>query len=386
MAHGRKNPTIRDVARAAGVSIATVSHVLNDRREKVSSETRERVLRVVRELRYRLPPKEDGQTAMRTYNIALAIPDLAVPIRLTDTYFSETMLGAAEVALSSGYSLTVVAERVWDQVGQAARRRFDGRCDGILMLAPSALGDAVQQLWERGLPVVSMGSRLRLEGVSTVDVDNLRVGEMAAELFLRHGHRRVAYLGVSKGQASTYERFEGFRQTFEAAGLAEGIAGYVLDDQPDLAEVKRSPSRSLRRVAGLMKFLGYESRTGDAAWLLEQIGPEVTALFVWHDAFARQLVDALVRAGVRVPEDLSVVSVDNNEYFALGDPPLTSIAQDVPAICRAATRILIDHIENPDRRAEHVLIAPELVDRGSVAAPRQGPLRLAASDQQPVAP
>ncbi len=382
MAHGRKNPTIRDVARAAGVSIATVSHVLNDRREKVSAETRERVLRVVRELRYRLPPKEDGQTAMRTHNIALVIPDLSVPIRSNDFYFGQTILGATEVALSSGYSLTVVAERVWDQVGQAARRKFDGRCDGILMLAPSALGDAVQQLWERGLPVVSMGSRLRLEGVSTVDVDNLRVGEIAAELFLEKGHRRVAYIGISNSQASTYERFEGFRQTFEAAGLAAGVAGFILDDQPEAEEIKHSPSRSLRRVAGSMRFLGRRATEVDPAWLLEQIGHDVTGLFVWHDAFARGLVDAFLRAGVRVPEELSVVSVDNNENFVLGDPPLTSIAQDVPVISRTAARILIDHIENPDRHAEHVLIAPELVDRGSIVAPRQGRLCLRTPSEQ----
>ncbi|MEJ5171895.1 MAG: LacI family DNA-binding transcriptional regulator, partial [Fimbriimonadales bacterium] len=319
MLQSGKNPTIRDVARAAGVSIATVSHVLNDRREKVSSETRERVLKVVRELRYRLPPKEEGQTAMRTFNVAVTISDMAVPISPFNTYLAETILRSAEVCLQRGYSLTVVAERVWDQVGQVARRRFDGRCDGILMVAPSALGDALQQLWERGLPVVSMGSRLRLQGISTVDVDNLRVGEIAAELLLKHGHRKVAYVASGADQASTYERFEGLLQTFEAAGLAEGVSGLVLDAQPDGTAVRSSPSRSLRRTAGRLRFVGRKMREADAATLMELLGEDVTGLFFWHDALARTFVTRFTEAGVRIPEDLSVIGVDNNPYFTEPD-------------------------------------------------------------------
>ncbi|MCX7799571.1 MAG: LacI family transcriptional regulator [Fimbriimonadales bacterium] len=376
MRPSRKNPTIRDVAKAAGVSIATVSHVLNDRREKVSNETRERVMRAVRELRYRLPPKEDRQTAIPTHNVAFVVSDLMPPLRPEPDYMVDALLAAIAVLASRGYSLTFVAERVWDAVGEAARRKFDGRCDGVLLLAPPAFGEGAKLLWERGLPVASIGARLKVQGVSNVDVDNHRVGELAAELFLKHGHRKVAYVADWNQQVSTYERFEGFLQAFEAAGMPDAPIGVVLDEPPSPEQVRQAQSRSLKQTWSKMRYLGREIRGADAQGLLNCLGSDVTGILFWDDGMARHWVTQLVRAGVRIPEDLSVIGVNNLERLVCPEPRITSIAQDVGLISRTATSILLAHIEDPERPAENVLIAPELVDRGSVAAPRKGPLVL----------
>lgn len=376
MRPARKNPTIRDVAKTAGVSIATVSHVLNDRREKVSDETRERVLRAVRELRYRLPPMEDRQTAMPTRNVAFVVSDLVPPLRPEPGYMVDALLGAIDVLASRGYSLTFVAERVWDSVGEAARRKFDGRCDGVLLLAPPAFGDGVKLLWERGMPVTAIGARLKLHGVSNVDVDNHRVGELAAELFLKHGHRRVAYVADWNSQVSTYERFEGFLQAFESSGIAEAPIGVVLDEPPSPEQVRQTASRSLKQTWPKLRFVGRAARDADARTLIDCIGPDVTGVLFWDDNMARRWATLLQQAGVRIPEELSVIGVNNIERLVYGEPNLTSIAQDVGLISRTATNILLAHVEDPERPAENVLIAPELVDRGSVVEPRKGPLRL----------
>lgn len=370
-----KKPTIRDVAKASGVSIATVSHVLNNRNQKVGADTRDRVLAAIRELRYRPTPKEENQLAIRTMNIGFVVGDAMLPLSNKDDYFMTALQEVIEVAAAKGYSVTIVVERVWDAVGSAARRRFDGRCDGVVLLAPILTGETIQALWERGTPLVTVGTRLRMPGVSCVDVDNFRVGEIAAHELIKAGHKRIAFFSSEGRQASTYQRYDGFRSVFIREGLPlDGIVGCCADWPLPKDIVKKTHAPAVSAMAPLFRYCGREPGLHTAEEFLDFIGRDKTAVFFWNDSDARKYITMLQAAGVRIPEDLSVISVDNWPSWVIGTPNLTSIGQDLREVARTSAKLLIEKIEDHTQADKNIVVAPHLVERDSITHPREAPL------------
>ncbi|AIE87121.1 LacI family DNA-binding transcriptional regulator [Fimbriimonas ginsengisoli] len=331
--------TLRDVAKLSGVSVATVSNVLNARSDRVSPETRERVLAAVRQLRYRPTALEKNQKAIVAQNLGVMVTDLTKNPILLHGYFRNTLDGIMEAAMFRGWSVTIFAEKMWDDLGLAIRRSYDGRCDGLIVIAPIQDSETVRTLQERGVPLVLVGATAPLPGVSSVDIDNEAAGAMAATHLLELGHKRFAFIAVSSIVTASNERERAFRARLASAGF-DGDA------------VQTFRLREIQSIEALADILAQES-------------PRRTGVFCWHDAMAVDLIPLLQRRGVSVPRDMSFVGVDDDPKGQTMSPPLTTFHQPLHAIGKRAANLLIDRLGEDRLPDEVVRFGVELLPRGS---------------------
>ncbi len=344
--------TIRDVARATGFSTATVSHVINGRTERVGVETRARILSAIRELKYRPPAMEQGQKALLTRNIGVMASDLTKSPLLSSNhgYFLHVLDGIFESVFFRGFTATVSAERVWDDTGGSVRRSYDGRCDGVIFIAPTVDNPLVLSLQERGTPIVLVGTTAQIPDVSSVDVDNWAIGHAAAQHLVNLGHKTLAYIGRDELTRSSVEREAGFR-----AALGE-------------AQIPRENYQKLLA----RDFSGREVDVVNAILSLP-LSERPTGIMCWNDGMAADMIRLLRASGAHIPDDFSIIGVDNcpgaREYF----PGLTTFPQSLQAMGRRAANLLLDKLGEGHQPAEVVKFNSEMIVRESTAPPPANP-------------
>jgi DNA-binding LacI/PurR family transcriptional regulator len=322
--------------------------VLNARTDRVSQETRERVLAAVRELRYKPTALERGQKAILSQNLGVMVVDTTKNPISRHGYFREVLDGVLETAFFRGWSVTLFAEKTWGDLGLAIRRAYDGRCDGLIMIAPFKDSETVVTLQERGTPLVLVGTTPSVANVSSVDIDNVAIGVAAAKHLVELGHRRFAYVGHDFRSTSSCERWEGFRKGLKECGVNDAAISALLTRE--------------------MKGDDQEEREGNLVDRIVAMGHErPTALFFWHDDMAIEFMGCLQDRGLRIPDDLSVVGVDGMPEGEACEPAITSFRQPLHSLGRRAAQMLIDRLTDeasvhPD---EHVRFAIELIPRGS---------------------
>lgn len=330
--------TIGDVARLAGVSAGTVSNVLN-RPSYVAPETRARVENAIKELGFVPHPGARRYRAGRARTIGLAMADLDEPV------FVSVALGAEARAREFGVGVVIC-----NSGGDPAREDHNldllvqQRVQGIVISAVDEKSSRLQAVRNRGVPTVFV-DRVRLGGDATwVQVDDLLGGKLAAEYLLSRGHRKIAFHGDPKVSLKVQARLKGAQTAVQSSGVpAESI------------EVLKLPPWTLES--------GHE-----AAALIAQREPSdrPTAVFCSNDRSALGLVHALIRAGLRVPEDVAVVGYDDVSWAQASVVPLTTIRQPLPAVGASAVDILLRGFESPTQAPqEHVVLRPELVVRDS---------------------
>lgn len=341
--------TIREVAKACGVSTATVSHVLNGRFERVGDETRVRVLTTMRELGYRPPPMEERQKAINTRNLGFIAEDLSYSPIFTNSYFAYILDGILEAAGLQGWSTTIFIQRMWhSNIGQSIRRNYDGRCDGLLLMAPAFESETVNMLYERGIPMVMIGATSWIKGISSVDIDNRGTASAAATYLIEHGHKRIGYIAAGHKSISSREREEGYREALTAAGL-EMRPNWIFSRWEYREDWPKSVIDAFLAMPGTER---------------------PTAFVGWNDVLASQVVDAFVGCGISVPRDVSIVSIDDGPEASRSTPPLTTFRQPLQLIGKRSVELLIDHIADGDRFAETVRFSTHLVERQSVVPAR----------------
>lgn len=344
-------PNIREIARLCGVSTSTVSNVLHGRTGRVGAETREKVLRVVRELRYRPPAMEDRQKAIRTYNLGVLVDDISESPVVSNVYFQRVLDGVVEQGARHGYTATIFVAALWADPLQALRRHFDGRCDGMILVGGVHPDTVIKGLYERGIPMVTVGRSLEIPGVSNIDVDNRSVGYQATRYLLGLGHRDLAFVGYDPGHLSSLERANGFRQALHEFGLPEGSA-------------RLCPGAFIEHTGNL------------AVQAMVRQGALPTALVCASDPIAFGAIDELGRLGLSVPKDVSVIGVDDIPDCIQCDPPLTTIRQPLQVMGKRAVQQLIDKVESPDYPDESVTFSFEMIERASCAKAPSSPRRV----------
>lgn len=338
--------TIREVAKACGVSTATVSHVLNGRFERVGEETRTRVLSAMREMGYRPPPMEERQKAINTQNLGFMAEDLSYSPIFSNSYFGYVLDGILEAAGLQGWSTTIFIQRMWHaNIGQAIRRNYDGRCDGLLLMAPAYESETVNVLYERGVPMVMIGATSWIRGISSVDIDNRATAAAAAAYLIERGHTRIGFIAAGYKHISSREREEGYRQAMTIAGF-EPRPAWLINRQE----------------------LGDRWPHGVAdAYLAIPAAERPTAYVGWNDGLSCEVISALAARGIHVPRDVSIVSIDDGPEAARALTPLTTFRQPLQLIGKRSVELLIDHIADGGRFAETVRFSTHLVERDSVA-------------------
>jgi LacI family transcriptional regulator, galactose operon repressor len=331
----QRRVTIGDVAAEAGVSVATVSKVINGR-WGVAEETSARVQAVIADLGYQSSLVAQSLRRRRTNVLGILVVDI-------EPFSAELLKGAARAVHGSGYELVVFSGcgRADDQVGWEQRylSRVSGTlCDGAILVTPSSV-DATY-----GAPVVAVDHNAGSSSLPSVDSDNLAGAVAATEYLLGIGHRRIGFLSGRPDLESARLRERGYRTALKAAGL---------EVEPNLVRVG-----------------GYQSDSADeAARLMLERDDRPTAIFAANDVSAIAAMDAARTLGLAVPRDLSVIGFDNVPESALCEPPLTTIEQPIQRMGFEAVELLIGLIEQrPDLETQR-LLPTRLVTRGSCAAP-----------------
>jgi LacI family transcriptional regulator len=328
--------TIGDVADRAGVSIATVSRVVNGR-YGVATATNDRVRAVIDDLGYESSLVARSLRSQRTNVIGILVADI-------EPFSAELLKGAARALHGTAFEMVVYAAGQHNAEGWERRyvSRLSGTLtDGIILVTPTVTDVVSHQ------PVVAVDPHIGGSSMPTIDAQNFEGACALTEHLIGLGHRRIAFLAGRPDLDSARRREAGYRAALEAAGIA-------FDPR-------------LVRVGGFTQ----ESSEAPARELLT-LDPRPTAIFAANDLSAIQTMLTAAELGIRVPDDISVAGFDNIPESALTDPPLTTVDQSIQALGQAAVDSLLRLIEHPDQHDPqhpiHVTLPTRLVIRSTCAA------------------
>jgi LacI family transcriptional regulator len=331
----RTRVTIREIAELAGVSIATVSRVVNGR-DDVSEETREVVQRIVREHGYTANRSARGLSAGRTGFVGVIVPMVNPP------YFSSILSGAAEALDELDMRIVLCPTgHQHDREVTLLERLMHGTTDGALLILPEETNDELDVLVNHGYRFVVVDPLMRLdERISGVSSANTSGADQAMRHLLELGHRRIAAITGPQSGFATEER----RRGYHAALAAEGIM----------------PEPALE-VESNFQIEGGVTAGGQ----LLDLPDRPTAIFAFNDNLAIGLMQAARARGLRVPEDVSVVGFDDTELASILTPALTTVRQPLAEMGRMAVSLLTRALDNQHFEALHVELATRLIVRGS---------------------
>jgi len=303
--------TIKDVAKQAGVSHSTVSRALHGS-PLISDETVERIRQIAVEMGY--SPSAAARSLKTNRSHALGV----IVSNIDDPFFGEILQGIEEIAQGHGYSLLMAASQHNPEREQAIVQDMRERhVDGLVICSASFSAEQRRKLLEYGIPIVLVNNQAAEEYRYSIYHDDVDGSRQITRHLIELGHQHIAYLGNSLSGRTTLDRLTGFRQEMDSAGLA------VQDEY--VYEVPGS--RPEDGLAALEYFLALPERP--------------TALFCFNDMLAIGVLNGLHVAGIRVPEDISVVGFDNIVFSTYTNPPLTTLDQPKRYIGAEAARLIL---------------------------------------------
>ncbi|MFP4345723.1 MAG: LacI family DNA-binding transcriptional regulator [Anaerolineales bacterium] len=330
--------TMADVAREAGVSLMTVSRVVNNK-DGVSAATRQRIQTVIDRLGYRPSDIARGLVTKRTGTLGLVVPDVSNP------FFSEVARGAEHVAYAEGYNVFLCnTEEDVERELAVLKSLEEKRVDGLVLCSSRLEESELEAAVARHPAVVLVNRRSSGSNVSAVLIDDEAGGEMATRHLLQSGHRAIGFLTGPLASHSGRRRAYGHRA---ALAVAE------LDYNPDWTQ-RSAPTVDGGRRAARALLTAYD---------------ELTALFCYNDLVAVGALQACEELSYRVPEDITVVGCDDIPLAALITPSLTTVRGERYELGRQAMELLLRQIAGCPGTDEggcpEVVLQPELIVRAS---------------------
>ena len=329
-----KNVTIKDVARVAGVSYSTVSRALTNSPE-VSVKTRERILKLCREMNYTTNTVARAMVMKSTKLLGLIVTDISNPFMAELAYYIDRQ------ARARGYNIILCnSSRSLEQEREQFELMIGRKVDGVI-LAPSesASYDSLKPLLPR-MPTMFVGENLREAPESFVAVDNYRGAYMGVEYLCGLGHRRILYFGKRKGSTTHQLRDEGYAAACRAFGIEPLYCNNTF------------MSTSIKYGYQLAKQLFSRPR-------------DYTAIFAATDTNALGILQAAEECGLRIPGDLSLLGFDNIRDSSLPRIELSTVEQPKKLLASIAVDSLLDKIENDQTGYTHRVLMPTLIERSS---------------------
>jgi LacI family transcriptional regulator len=344
--------TIRDVARESGYSSSTVSIVLNSAplSRYIPADTKEKIATTAKRLGYRPNPLARSLRSQRSNIVGVMVFDI------TDPFCTPILRGLENSLYQASYlSLLADAHNEPRRFERYLEMLLDRRVEGLIVIANWLVTDIklLADLTERQVPTVVAGREHESDTVSTVSVDNESGAALALEHLYRLGHREIAFLRGPKALASSRQRWKGIRQFAQSAGL--DLDAKRIEELPESLD----PNSSFEAGARL---------TGE----LLRSGRNFTALMAYDDVTALGALRALKKAGMRVPEDCSVIGFDDVAQASLSVPSLTTVRQPMEAMGAMSVGIVLEAISAANQKRNLPVvrkkIAAELVVRESTRA------------------
>jgi LacI family transcriptional regulator len=334
----RRRATLKDVAQAVGVSQSTTSRALSGE-GYVAPAVRDRVRAAAEQLGYVPHAMARSLRKQVSRSIGVLVSDLR------NTFYADLAAGVASRARASGYTVMLVDDRgsVEDELS-AAEAFVATRTAGVIVTPVSA--GVSSYLLAQQTPVVEVDRQFSVGACDAVVVDNRAVARRVTEHLVALGHRRIALLVDETDWTTGAERSGGYRDALATAGLPV---------QPEL-----------------LVPVGWDidgARRASVGLLTQHDRP--TAVFAANNVLAEGLWRAVGDLGLRVPEDVSLVSFDDARWMSMVSPGMTAVAQDVVALGAAAVDLLLERIARPEEEPHTVVLEAEILPRGSTAAPRR---------------
>jgi LacI family transcriptional regulator len=327
-----RRPTIRDVAEQAGVSIATVSRVLNDRAD-VSVETRERVREVARAVGYSADPAARGLVTQRTQLVAVVVGDNAGHRDLSLLFFGKVMAAISRRLALSGYDSLLL---------QPSELGVHHRFDAAILIGIDGSDPLVTDLWVRSVPYVGVDVRVGGRRNAFVGSDHAAGVRLALRHLHELGHRRIAHIAGARNTVAGADRIAAFQHESRVLGLE------LVDEY--LREADFTSAGGYRETSALLA-----------------LDERPTAIVAASDLMALAALQAIRDAGLQPGREVAVVGFDDIEAAALAHPPLTTIRQDREKLGTLAAERALELIEHGDVRGNDTILPVELVVRASTA-------------------
>jgi len=318
--------TIRDVARAAGVSVATVSRVFNNS-GPVHEETRARIREVASALRYSPNSAARSLITAKSNTLGVLLPDLY------GEFFSEVIRGIDQTAQQQGYHVLVSSSHETQDRIEGAMRAMRGRVDGLIVMSPDIDAPTLAANLPDSLPVVLLNCAVEGTSYDAISVDNFGGAYAMVRHLLSTGRARVAIITGSSRNYDARERLRGYRAALHDTGVA-------LDDR-------------LEVPGDFTETGGYQAARAIAA-----LSPRPTAVFAANDAMAIGALSALRELGLTVPGDIAVAGFDDIPMARYMSPPLTSVHVEISELGARAMGVLLAAVQERNRHERRQLVLP----------------------------
>ncbi len=330
--------TMKDIARELGVSVVTVSKVVRNHTD-ISEETRQRVLKLIKNLNYHPNLAARALVTGKTYAAGLIVPDLVHP------FFAEVATGISNALRRKGYSLLISsAQGDPDLERQEIKRLLSRRLDALMIASAQLTVESFRRIEEQKVPYILIDRAFLGLPANFVGVDDIAVGRIATAHLISIGCRRIAHI---RGPATSTAmgRLEGYNQTLSGHGLTP-LQGYVVTGRSPDADSWLSGNEAMKKLL--------------------ELNPRPDGVFCYNDPIAVGVIDAILEAGLRVPQDIAIIGCGNLHFDKSLRVPLSSVDQQSATIGERAGKLVLSLIEAkspPPPRC--ILLEPKIVPRES---------------------
>lgn len=339
----RKRVGLREVAKAAQTSIATVSRVLNNT-GYVSEESRQRVLEAVRQLNYQPNLRAKGLRQRYSRTIGLIIPNLL------NAYYTALADQISLLLHQEGFQLLLSSTRDEVEIERNALQKLIGHdVDGLIWVPTAPDEQLLEHLYSQHIPTVCIVRQVRGGRLDAIVFEDFKGAKAATQALLKAGHRRIGYIGGDVCYSSNYDRWQGFLQAMQEAGIP--------------------PDECCVRLGALRSEWGAK-----AANELLSLKPPPTALFVASNAIMPGVIKTLRAHGIEIPRHISLICFDDLDWFSFSQPPISAVATSHTHLAQACVELLLRRIHGEDEDLPQPYlrqISFELVLRASIAPPPQ---------------
>lgn len=333
------NTTIKDVAKEANVSIATVSLVINNH-GRISQDTRKKVLKTIKNLNYHPSRSARGLVSRKTGNIGFILTE--EHFLRGEPFYSKIFLGVEfEARIHDYYILLATVSSSFSKGDSLPRFITERNFDGII-IAGKISRDLINSILKYDMPLVFVDYSLMNGDYPTILTDNIKGGVLATNYLIENGHKNIAFIGGEISHPSIMERLQGYKLALESAKLKSNDQVVITNDD------------NLSRQNGC-----------SAAEILLNRRKDVTAIFAANDTTAIGVMQCLNNKGIKVPDDISVIGFDDVQADLLLDPPLTTISVPKLDMGTEAIQLLLGIINKENIKARKILVPVKLIIRES---------------------
>lgn len=332
--------TIYDVAREAGVSMATVSRVVNNN-PNVKPQTRKKVFEAIERLGYRPNAVARGLASKKTTTVGVVIPDIS------NSIFSEVARGIEDIANMYHYNIILCnADKKKEKEIRVINTLLEKQVDGLLFMGGVVTDEHIQAFKTSAVPIVLCATTDENSTIASVDIDHEKAAFDAVNVLIEQGHRNIAMIsGTLQDPANGFARYQGYKNALEAAGIP------VREEYVRIGNYRYESGLEVTK-----HFIGLSDRP--------------TAIFAATDEMAIGAIHTLQDSGLKVPDDMSVISVDNIRMASMVRPQLTTVAMPMYDIGAVSMRLLTKLMNKETKEASEqmqVILPHEVIHRNSVA-------------------